>query len=268
MGSDKKRKSEKKKRKRTEDVSDESGSDSSLDYERKDKSSSKKHKKQKAQKSKKKKKGKKSEKHSPVPEEILNSAGQLTEQDYFEKHAEFSTWLLEEKEEYFNELSSEKSRSRFSKFVEAWNSGNLNVKFYKGIQSAPAKRTQHKWKFKGATDDEKKGPKLLGNTSGGLPSSQMTSEEERIAQMSKRLGFSSTSFKPIQKKPPPENHSPPRWKKQKLPDRKASFGEKNQEDTKAERLAELQAKEDRNMEHFRALVDAGGSAPMQIKKRQ
>jgi hypothetical protein len=42
------------------------------------------------------------------------------------KSSEFRQWLHEEKDKYFNELSSDRARRYFRKFVRAWNAGKLN----------------------------------------------------------------------------------------------------------------------------------------------
>lgn len=44
----------------------------------------------------------KKEDQKKVSEELLLATGCLNEDQYFEKHAEFSTWLIEEKEMFFN----------------------------------------------------------------------------------------------------------------------------------------------------------------------
>lgn len=59
---------------------------------------------------------------TPVPANVA----QISADDYFAKNAEFSTWLLETKQRYFSDLSTEESHSLFdSDFVPAWNAGAL-----------------------------------------------------------------------------------------------------------------------------------------------
>lgn len=70
----------------------------------------------------------------------------LSEEDYFSKNNEFSTWLKEERGMFFSNLSSEKTRKLFLEFINAWNSRQLRSEYYEGISSAP--RTDHNWGFK------------------------------------------------------------------------------------------------------------------------
>eukprot|EP00249_Psilotum_nudum_P010379 c22500_g1_i1 orf=338-1381(-) len=71
---------------------------------------------------------------------------ELTEEDYYEKNKEFSTWIKEERGMYFSSLSSDETRKGFREFVQAWNTGSLPKKYYEGVESAP--RTSHKWGIK------------------------------------------------------------------------------------------------------------------------
>lgn len=71
---------------------------------------------------------------------------ELTDEDYFAKNNEFSTWLKEEKHKFFADLSSEAARSLFSEFVADWNNKELEPQYYEGIATAP--RTSHKWNIK------------------------------------------------------------------------------------------------------------------------
>jgi len=71
---------------------------------------------------------------------------QLSDDDYFSKNNEFATWLKEEKNKFFSDLSSESARDLFSEFVDVWNSKTLKSKYYKGIETGP--RSSHKWKIK------------------------------------------------------------------------------------------------------------------------
>ncbi|KAK4753109.1 hypothetical protein SAY87_021907 [Trapa incisa] len=71
---------------------------------------------------------------------------ELSSEDYFLKNNEFATWLKEEKDVFFSDLSSESSRALFKNFVKAWNSGNLEPRYYEGITSGP--RSAHNWKLK------------------------------------------------------------------------------------------------------------------------
>jgi hypothetical protein len=71
---------------------------------------------------------------------------ELSNDDYFSKNNEFSTWLKEEKNVFFSDLSTETARDRFSQFVKAWNSQQLKSRYYEGIETGP--RTAHKWRIK------------------------------------------------------------------------------------------------------------------------
>lgn len=62
------------------------------------------------------------------------------------QNSEFQTWLHEERDTHFNELSGEKARSYFKKFVKKWNEDRLPKKYYKGIKAEdlkPADRTRY-----------------------------------------------------------------------------------------------------------------------------
>ncbi|XP_047939778.1 style cell-cycle inhibitor 1-A isoform X4 [Salvia hispanica] len=84
----------------------------------------------------------KGHKHDKLPLDIQ----ELTDDDYFSKNNEFSTWLKEEKRKFFADLSSEAARSLFKEFVAEWNSQELEPHYYDGIATAP--RTSHKWNIK------------------------------------------------------------------------------------------------------------------------
>ncbi|PFH47346.1 hypothetical protein AMATHDRAFT_152283 [Amanita thiersii Skay4041] len=74
----------------------------------------------------------------------------IRESDYFLKSDEFRLWLREEKRKYFDELSGDKARSYFRKFVKAWNRGKLSKKYYQGIEPSSVTattNTAYKWSF-------------------------------------------------------------------------------------------------------------------------
>ncbi|KAF9225205.1 hypothetical protein BS17DRAFT_778294 [Gyrodon lividus] len=84
----------------------------------------------------------------------------ISESDYFLKNTEFGVWLKDEKGKYFGELSGEKARSYFRKFVKAWNRGKLSHSLYKNANSiagSAANQTAYKWSFasKGSSADAK-----------------------------------------------------------------------------------------------------------------
>jgi hypothetical protein len=71
--------------------------------------------------------------------------------DYFARSTEFRVWLAESKNEHVDDISSKQSRRRFGQFVDAWNSGKLAPKFYKGMDATAvgaAGLTKHKWGIK------------------------------------------------------------------------------------------------------------------------
>lgn len=72
---------------------------------------------------------------------------ELSSDDYFCKNNEFSTWLKEEKDVFFSDLSSVSARQLFEDFVKVWNKQKLESKYYEGIASGP--RCAHSWKIKG-----------------------------------------------------------------------------------------------------------------------
>lgn len=79
----------------------------------------------------------------------------ISHDDYFRKATEFRVWL-QRQGRYLEQLSAEKARSKFNKFVLVWNQGNLTPDFYKGMDSTAVteKLSKHKWKFKNITSDE------------------------------------------------------------------------------------------------------------------
>jgi len=81
---------------------------------------------------------------------LPGGAEPITESDYFLKSSEFRVWLKDEKRKYFDELSGEKARKYFHKFVKEWNRGKLDKSLYAGIdpskQSATS-QTAYKWSF-------------------------------------------------------------------------------------------------------------------------
>ncbi|KAI0079560.1 hypothetical protein K474DRAFT_1705473 [Panus rudis PR-1116 ss-1] len=88
---------------------------------------------------------------------LPHDAAPISESDYFLKSDEFRLWLKDEKRRYLDELSSDKSRKYFRKFVKAWNGGRLPPALYGGIAPQPASsQTAYKWSFVSRTskDDE------------------------------------------------------------------------------------------------------------------
>ncbi|KAJ7150300.1 hypothetical protein C8R46DRAFT_1124548 [Mycena filopes] len=84
------------------------------------------------------------------PIRLPHGAEPISESDYFRKGDEFRIWLKEEKKKYFDELTGEKARSYFRKFVKAWNRGKLSDSLYAGVDPASISaqsQTGYKWSF-------------------------------------------------------------------------------------------------------------------------
>ncbi|KAH9968809.1 hypothetical protein BC827DRAFT_1263297 [Russula dissimulans] len=68
-----------------------------------------------------------SQRRSESPSNRLpGGAEPISDSDYFVKSPEFRVWLKEEKHKYFDELSGDKARKYFHKFVKGWNRGKLD----------------------------------------------------------------------------------------------------------------------------------------------
>ncbi|PSR95508.1 hypothetical protein CEY00_Acc26265 [Actinidia chinensis var. chinensis] len=156
MGSDEKRKKktsslydseEEGKSKRRRSAKDEVAKSSKSEKRDKDKNKSKSHKSSKhptdGEKKSKEKRRSKRDKHDG---QLKLKFQELSSDDYFAKNNEFATWLKEEKNVFFSDLSSESARDMFSQFVKDWNSQKLESRYYEGIETGP--RTAHKWKIK------------------------------------------------------------------------------------------------------------------------
>ncbi|KAK7464244.1 hypothetical protein VKT23_006410 [Stygiomarasmius scandens] len=90
--------------------------------------------------------GKDKHRHQRLP----HDAPQISKSDYFQKSDEFRLWLKEEKGKYFDELSGDKARSYFAKFVKYWNKGKLPKHLYAGIDTSTisaTSQTSYKWSF-------------------------------------------------------------------------------------------------------------------------
>ncbi|KAF7347463.1 hypothetical protein MVEN_01502300 [Mycena venus] len=113
-----------------------------------------------------------SDTHASLP----HDASPISESDYFRKGDEFRIWLKDEKKkvcllqvhcaqrlsvgavwdypdyfwQYFDELSGDKARSYFRKFVKAWNKGKLPKSLYAGVDPSSISaesQTGYKWSF-------------------------------------------------------------------------------------------------------------------------
>jgi hypothetical protein len=74
----------------------------------------------------------------------------ITKEDYYNKNCEFREWVRNVKGKYLDDMSTDKARKYFDQFVEQYNAGKLEAKYYKGIGSAaiePTQRTKYSWKF-------------------------------------------------------------------------------------------------------------------------
>ncbi|KAL1559888.1 style cell-cycle inhibitor 1-B isoform X1 [Salvia divinorum] len=122
----------------------------SKDDDDKEQKSSKKHKSHTSSKHRSRKEqkssGKRKHKGHKLDKLPKLNVQELTDDDYFSKNNEFSTWLKEEKKKFFADLSSEAARSLFKEFVAEWNCQELEPQYYDGIATAP--RTSHKWNIK------------------------------------------------------------------------------------------------------------------------
>ncbi|KAI0714715.1 hypothetical protein C8Q76DRAFT_727791 [Earliella scabrosa] len=84
---------------------------------------------------------------------LPDGVAEITESDYFLKSDEFRVWLKDEKGKYFDELSSDRARKYFRKFVKAWNRGKLPKPMYAGVDKlqAASSQTAYKWSFASKT---------------------------------------------------------------------------------------------------------------------
>ncbi|XP_065864958.1 putative pentatricopeptide repeat-containing protein At3g23330 [Euphorbia lathyris] len=159
MGGDRKSKEEKKRsRKRSPSLSSSEDEGQRRKRHRREKEEAGERKSRKSDDKKEKRKDKKSHKHRSDKEKKSKDKHrakhhkgdmkiqELSSDDYFLKNNEFSTWLQEEREVFFSDLSSESARELFSDFVKDWNNQKLDSRFYEGISKGP--RCAHSWKFK------------------------------------------------------------------------------------------------------------------------
>ena len=74
---------------------------------------------------------------------------ELDSSSYFERNPEFTAWLKDDRQIFFNDLSSTEARKLFEEFIKLWNSRELLARYYHGISPAEARRSQHTWGIKG-----------------------------------------------------------------------------------------------------------------------
>ncbi|KAI3753991.1 hypothetical protein L2E82_26069 [Cichorium intybus] len=151
MGSDRK---SKKKRSPAESSSEDEGKNkrrrsSETKSDKKERDSHRKHKSHKSSSTKEGKteeKHKHKRKHHKHERRVISNFKEISDADYFSKNNEFSTWLKDEREIFFSDLSSESARKLFAEFIKDWNKQKLDSKYYDGIVTAP--RSSHNWKIK------------------------------------------------------------------------------------------------------------------------
>ncbi|CAI9260240.1 unnamed protein product [Lactuca saligna] len=147
MGSDRK---SKKKRSPAESSSEDERKNkrrrsSETKSDKKERDSDRKHKSHKSSTTKEGKHKHKS-KHHKHERRVISNFKELSDADYFSKNNEFATWLKDEKDMFFSDLSSESARKLFAEFIKDWNKQKLDSKYYDGIVTGP--RTSHNWKIK------------------------------------------------------------------------------------------------------------------------
>ncbi|KAK3428418.1 hypothetical protein EUGRSUZ_F04454 [Eucalyptus grandis] len=141
---DEKRSQDERKRKRHRADEGEENESRKSDKKEKEKGKDRKSRKHRSDKEKKSRdsKGKQKRKERRSKHDIQ----ELSSDDYFLKNNEFATWLKEERDIFFSDLSAESARELFSKFMKEWNRGKLESRYYEGIASG--QRTAHVWKIK------------------------------------------------------------------------------------------------------------------------
>ena len=93
----------------------------------------------------------------PLPDGIQP----LTADDYYLQALPFRLWLHKDQNQHLDQISSEKARSEFARFVRRWNDGRLSSEIYsagradakvtaKELQSM----TSHKWRFAQTAQEE------------------------------------------------------------------------------------------------------------------
>ncbi|KXZ46373.1 hypothetical protein GPECTOR_44g5 [Gonium pectorale] len=114
------------------------------------------------------------------PVQVPEVKERIGEEDYFQRNAEFSAFLAEERRTQFNDLSSDRARELFSEFVRIWNEGRLAPRYYAGLVAAPKRRTEYRWNF-GARG-------AAGGAGGAGPSTGMAAfmEDQRAQQVGVR----------------------------------------------------------------------------------
>ena len=76
---------------------------------------------------------KKKQEQQPEVAKYSGDIEKIDSTDYFLKNPEFCSYLVEARQTYFGELTSETARKLFDEFVLLWNSKSLASKYYEGI---------------------------------------------------------------------------------------------------------------------------------------
>jgi hypothetical protein len=86
------------------------------------------------------------DKKDSLYEDALNSIPKISMKDYYNKNAEFQYWLKKKKHVYFSDISTEKGKKYFKKFVKKWNNVELSQKYYEGnIKINNSERSRYNW---------------------------------------------------------------------------------------------------------------------------
>ncbi|KAF5323636.1 hypothetical protein D9758_017079 [Tetrapyrgos nigripes] len=108
------------------------------------------------------------------PRTLPYNAKEISKSDYFQKTDEFRIWLKEEKGKYFDELSGDKARSYFAKFVKAWNRNKLPsnlTHLYSGVDPSSisaTSQTAYKWSFASKSKMSKQDEEVVRRTREGV----------------------------------------------------------------------------------------------------
>jgi len=97
----------------------------------------------------------KKDKKDSLYEDALNSIPKISMKDYYNKNAEFQYWLKKKKHIYFSDISTEKGKKYFKKFVKKWNNVELSQKYYEGkIKISNSERSRYNWGISKEKNDD------------------------------------------------------------------------------------------------------------------
>lgn len=72
----------------------------------------------------------------------------ISSDDFYRKSQPFSLYLRQRKDRSLDELSSNKAKRAFRKFVKAWNKAKLDVDYYDEAKvKAKGRGNEHRWNF-------------------------------------------------------------------------------------------------------------------------